>query len=107
MRFVGFIVLLAFGIAGLPVEGTAQSRFFTIEQNFDRPGYDFWNAPSGGAADCSFACQAENKCRAFTFVRPGRHDPFGRCFLKSAVPKAIRNNCCTSGVRRAAPRPID
>jgi hypothetical protein len=103
MRFVGFIVLLAFGIAGLPVEGTAQSRFFTIEQNFNRPGHDLRIAPAIGAADCSFACQAEQKCRVFTFVRPGRHDPFGRCFLKYAVPKAVRDNCCTSGVRKAVP----
>src|SRR5262245_15904364 len=107
MRLLVFIVLLVLAIGGLPGEGVAQSRFFTIEQNFDRPGSDFWNAPSGGAADCSFACQAENKCRDFTFVRPSRNDPFGRCYLKSAVPKAVRNNCCTSGVRKAAPGRID
>jgi hypothetical protein len=107
MRPSCFIVLLALAIGNLSGDAAAQSRLFTIEQNYDRPGRDFWSAPSGGAADCSFACQAENKCRAFTFVRPSRQDPFGRCFLKDAVPKAVRNVCCTSGVRKAAPRPID
>jgi len=103
MRPIALIMLLALAIGGLPGEAAAQSRFFTIEQNFNRPGHDLRIAPAIGAADCSFACQAEQKCLAFTFVRPGRHDPFGRCFLKYAVPKAVRDNCCTSGVRKAVP----
>ena len=57
--------------SGLPRHAAAQSRFFTFEQNIDRPGRDYSNAPSRGASDCSFACQAENRCRAWTYVRPG------------------------------------
>jgi hypothetical protein len=46
-------------------------------------------------------------CRAFTFVRPGVFGPTGVCFLKAPVPRRVRNNCCTSGVRQGAPVPID
>jgi PAN domain-containing protein len=107
MRSIYFIALLAPAIGALPQEAAGQSRFFTIERNIDRPGRDFRNTPAGSAADCSFACQAENQCRAYTFVKPSAQDPFGRCFLKNAVPKFVRNNCCSSGVRKAVPGPID
>ena len=107
MRAICFMTLLALIIFAQPGEAAAQSRFFTIERNIDRPGSDFSNTPAGSAADCSFACQAENQCRAFTFVKPSAQDPFGRCFLKKAVPKFVRNNCCSSGVRKAAPGRID
>ena len=93
--------------SGLPGHAAAQSRFFTFELNIDRPGRDYNNTPSRGASDCSFACQADNRCRAWTYVRPGVQGPSGRCWLKNAVPGAVRNNCCTSGVRKGAPRPID
>jgi len=107
MRSICFIVLVTLAIGAQPQEAAAQSRFFTIERNIDRPGHDFSNTPAGSAADCSFACQAEKQCRAFTFVKPNARDPFGRCFLKNAVPKFVRDNCCSSGVRKAPPGRID
>ncbi len=107
MRSIYFMALLALAIGVLPGVAAAQSRFFTIERNIDRPGSDFRNTPAGSAADCSFACQAENQCRAFTFVKPNARDPFGRCFLKKAVPKFVRDNCCSSGVRKAASGRVD
>jgi PAN domain len=106
MRLIGLVGLLAVGIGAAPRDAAAQSRFFTIERNIDRPGHELRTVPAVAAADCSFACQAENKCRAFTFVRPGAHDPFGRCFLKDGIPPAIRDNCCTSGIRKQPRRPI-
>jgi hypothetical protein len=102
-----FVLLVLALAANPPTRAAAQSRFFTFERNVDRPGLDFRNAPSSGASDCSFKCQLENQCRAFTFVRPGVQGPSGRCFLKRAVPVASRNRCCTSGVRRGAPVIID
>ena len=107
MRLFCFMTLLVLAIGALPGVAAAQSRFFTIERNIDRPGRDFRSTPAGSAADCSFACQAENQCRAFTFVKPSARDPFGRCFLKNAVPKFVRDNCCSSGVRKAVPGRID
>jgi PAN domain len=106
MRLIGLVGLLAVAIGAVPRDAAAQSRFFTIERNIDRPGHELRTVPAVAAADCSFACQAENKCRAFTFVRRGAHDPFGRCFLKDGIPPAIRDNCCTSGIRKQPRRPI-
>ena len=108
VRSTNLFVLLGLAIASsLPGYAAAQSRFFTFEKNIDRPGRDYSHAPSRGASDCSFACQAENRCRAWTYVRPGIQGPSGRCWLKSAVPGAVRNSCCTSGVRKGAAKPID
>jgi PAN domain len=109
MRFLCLLACLGLAAASaLPAPAAAQSRFFTFERNIDRPGRDIMpGAPSPDAAACSFACQASNQCRAFTFVRPGIQGPFGMCWLKNAVPRAVRNTCCTSGVRRGAPVRID
>jgi len=105
VRVMALLVLAL--AANPPSRAAAQSRFFTFERNIDRPGLDFRNVPSPGASDCSFTCQLENQCRAWTFVRPGVQGPSGRCFLKRAVPVASRNRCCTSGIRKGAPVIID
>ena len=102
-----FVLLILALAANPPNRAAAQSRFFTFERNIDRPGLDFRNVPSPGASDCSFTCQLENQCRAWTFVRPGVQGPSGRCFLKRAVPVASRNRCCTSGIRKGASVIID
>jgi PAN domain len=108
MRSVPLPTLLGFMIGlTLPDLALAQSRFFTFERNTDRPGLDYKNAPSRGASDCSFACQLENRCRAWTYVRPGIQGPSGRCWFKSSAPRAVSNSCCTSGVRKQGPKPID
>jgi len=114
-RFSTALVVTAFSLLALLLltfatslsnHAMAQSRFFTFERNTDRPGLDFSNTPSQGATECSFACQLENQCRAWTFVRPGVQGPSGRCFLKNAVPQARRDRCCTSGFRTAHPSPL-
>jgi hypothetical protein len=108
LRRIFFISLTAL-VVGSSLSGhvIAQSKFFTVERNIDRPGRDYSNAPSPGASQCSFSCQAENRCRAWTFVRPGIQGSAGRCWLKDSVPAAVRNNCCTSGVRKGRAVPID
>lgn len=84
-------------------DAMAQSRFFTFERNTNLPGQDYRSVPSEGATDCSFVCQAENRCRAWTYVKRGRQGPSGVCWLKGAVPGRQGNDCCTSGVRTSAP----
>ncbi len=49
---------------------------------------------------CQDACRSDAKCAAWTFVNPGVQGPQARCWLKSRVPQASRNECCTSGVER-------
>ncbi len=108
MRRIFFMATLILGMGlSLTYDASAQSRFFTFERGVDRPGLDYKNIASPGAAQCSFSCQAENQCRAWTYVRPGIQGPSGRCWLKTAVPRASRNSCCTSGVRTSRAVPID
>jgi hypothetical protein len=108
MRFIYPLLLLGLVIgSALSDHALAQSRYFTFDRSIDRPGLDYSNAPSQGASDCSFACQTENQCRAWAYVRPGIQGPSGRCWLKNAVPRAVRNTCCTSGVRKGRSIPLD
>jgi hypothetical protein len=102
-----FFLLALLVLTFVSGDAVAQSRFLTFERNVDRPGFDYSNTPSLGAEDCSFACQLENRCRAFTFVRPGVQGPSARCYLKTAVPRARRSACCTSGFRKAPAGRID
>ena len=80
----------------------AQSSFFGFERNIDLLGRDYRNAPSQGAADCSSICQAEDQCRAWTYVLST-----GRCWLKDATPKRVYNTCCISGIKKGAPGQSD
>ena len=108
MRLIFFMATLILGIdLSFTFGASAQSRFFTFERGVDRPGRDYKNIASPGAAQCSFSCQAENQCRAWTYVRPGIQGPSGRCWLKTTVPQANRNGCCTSGKRTSGAVPID
>jgi len=52
--------------------------------------------PSGQA--CKAACEADSRCRAWTYVRPGYHGPNARCYLKERVRTPRRKPCCISGV---------
>ena len=84
------------------VSGVKQVSAGSFEQNRDRPGMDYKNfdLPSAaGPAVCQSACNAEGQCRAWTFVKPGIQGPNPRCWLKTGVPTAKINNCCTSGVK--------
>jgi hypothetical protein len=104
MRIVALTLCLVIGPAfAAPTPAAAQSKFFTFERNTDRPGRDYSNTASAGATECSFACQAENRCRAWTYVKRGIQGPSGRCFLKDPAPPARANNCCTSGLRKGSP----
>jgi hypothetical protein len=40
MRLIGLVGLLAVAIGAAPRDAAAQSRFFTIERNIDRPGHE-------------------------------------------------------------------
>src|SRR6266566_109117 len=71
---------------------------------FDRPGGDYRNFeiptdPVGRA--CGAACQADARCRAWTYSRPGYYGGHAaRCFLKDRVTLPRHEPCCISGVVR-------
>jgi hypothetical protein len=68
--------------------------------NIDRPGGDYKNFDLNGEypSDCRDACSKDQKCQAWTYVRPGVQGPKARCWLKASVPPARPNNCCISDV---------
>jgi hypothetical protein len=74
-----------------------------IEFSIDRFGGDYRNldvpTESDGAA-CKAACEADNKCRAWTYVRPGYIGPAARCYLKDNITRPRQKPCCISGVVR-------
>lgn len=68
-----------------------------------RPGGDYHNFDLAGTdpQECRAACDADGRCRSWTFVRPGFQNEHARCWLKSTVPAPVRDNCCTSGAKGA------
>lgn len=90
-------------ISGVRGSAVMESRTGDLEYAIDRFGGDYRNIelpsdPSGKA--CAEACQADPKCRAFTYVRPGYIGPNARCFLKNRITKPRGKPCCISGVVR-------
>lgn len=77
----------------------------SFEYAIDRYGGDYRNFelssdPSGVA--CKSACEGENRCRTWTYVRPGYLFPgsAARCYLKDRITPPRRKPCCISGVLR-------
>ena len=52
------------------------------------------------APPCKAVCEAENKCRAWTYVRPGYIGASARCYLKDKITRPRHKPCCISGVMR-------
>lgn len=74
-----------------------------IEFSIDRTGGDYRSVevkddPTG--AVCGATCEAEQKCRAWTYVRPGYLGASARCFLKERITRPRHKPCCVSGVVR-------
>lgn len=47
---------------------------------------------------CKTACEKDDQCKAWTYVKPEKEGASAHCWLKNAVPDKSRNNCCISGV---------
>ena len=90
-------------VAGIKGGALGETRPGPVETGIDRFGGDYrhFDFPSNpDAAACNKACEDENRCRAWTYVRPGYHGAAGRCFLKDRVTPPRRKPCCISGVVR-------
>lgn len=74
-----------------------------MEYNIDRKGLDYrsfeLNQPD--AKLCQSTCNGDNRCKAWTYVKPGIQSNKAMCWLKDRVPQAHSNSCCTSGVKGA------
>ncbi|MFN3655735.1 MAG: PAN domain-containing protein [Pseudolabrys sp.] len=90
-------------VSGVRGAGVIEPRRPEIEYSIDRQGGDlryFEVPPDATGAACQAACEADNRCRAWTYVRPGYIAPFARCYLKDRITRPRQKPCCISGVVR-------
>jgi hypothetical protein len=90
-------------VSGVRGAGVVELLNSKVEMSTDRPGGDYKNftlpsSPNGDA--CKAACDADDKCRAWTYARPGYAGPSARCFLKSQIKPPRRGPGSISGVVR-------
>jgi PAN domain len=92
---------IGFFLCVLPIAAMAKPF---LEDNVSRWGADYrrFNIASGGAEDCAEACAKDDRCRAWSYVKPGVSGPKALCRLKSAVPQAMADPCCVSGIAAGA-----
>ncbi len=90
-------------VSGVRGAGVLEPRNGAVETSIDRAGGDYRNfdLKSGADADeCKAACTADNKCRAWTYARPGYVGRAAHCFLKKDIKPPRRKAGFTSGVVR-------
>lgn len=90
-------------VSGVRGAGVIEPQAGAIEYSIDRFGGDYrWfeTAPDAKGKACAEACQSEQRCRAWTYRRPGYGAASARCFLKDAIKPPRRRPCCISGVVR-------
>lgn len=90
-------------VSGVKGAAVLERQSGQIEFSIDRTGGDFKSIevktdPNG--AVCAQACESEQKCRAWTYVRPGYLGTSARCFLKERITRPRHKPCCVSGVVR-------
>jgi hypothetical protein len=90
-------------VSGVRGTGVIEPRTGVIEFGIDRFGGDYRQFESVSDATgktCQAACEADERCRAWTYVRPGYVGSSALCYLKSQITRPVRKPCCISGVVR-------
>jgi hypothetical protein len=90
-------------VSGIRGAALLEPKAGPTEFSIDRMGGDFRSfdiAADPTAASCAKACEADGRCRAFTYVRPGYSGASARCYLKDRITRPRRKPCCISGVIR-------
>jgi hypothetical protein len=90
-------------VSGVRGAGVIERRNSNIETSIDRFGGDYrsfgMTTDASGEA-CRIACEGDQKCRAWTYARPGYAGRGARCFLKSTITPPRRRPGLISGVVR-------
>jgi hypothetical protein len=90
-------------ISSVKGAGVMEPRSGATEFSIDRAGGDyksFETPPDATGKPCREACEAEQRCRTWTYMRPGYDGPPARCFLKDRLTRPRHTPCCLSGVLR-------
>lgn len=80
-----------------------------MEVNVERIGSDYALFKVDSIAHCQRNCLRESRCKAWTYIRPGKSAYYlsqrrndvsstATCLLKDAVPESSASDCCISGV---------
>src|SRR5471030_3017309 len=75
-------------VSGVRGAGVVEPRNGAIETSIDRFGGDYRNfelKSDDGDEACKAACAGDNKCRAWTYARPGYVGREAHCFLKKDI----------------------
>lgn len=90
-------------VSGVRGAGVVEQRTGAVEMSTDRFGGDYRSfemKASDKDEACRAACVGDNKCRAWTYARPGYLGREPRCFLKNQIKPPRRKPGFTSGVVR-------
>ena len=90
-------------VSGVRGAGVIEPRLGEMEFSIDRAGGDyrsFDTAPNAGSKACAAACMGDNRCRAWSYRRPGYGIAVARCYLKDKIKPPHHRPCCISGVVR-------
>jgi PAN domain len=90
-------------ISGVRGAGVVEPRNGAVETSIDRLGGDYRNFElkgDDGDDACKAACTGDNKCRAWTYARPGYAGKEAHCFLKKDIKPPRRKPGFISGVVR-------
>ncbi len=90
-------------VSGVRGAGVIEPRGNGQEFGIDRAGGDYrtFDTPADATGSaCEAACKNDNRCRAWTYLRPGYGPASARCHLKSRVTTPRPRPCCISGVVR-------
>lgn len=90
-------------VSGVRGAALLEPKTGPVEFSIDRLGGDYRSfdiAADPSGASCAKACQADGRCRAFTYSRPGYGSASARCYLKDRITRPRRKPCCISGVVR-------
>jgi len=94
--------LLACVGMSVPTASATQGLWGDLETDVNRLGNDYKviDLPSADPDLCRAACDDDQKCKSFTFVKPGLQGPTARCWLKDQIAAArLNEGCCVSGVK--------
>ncbi len=87
---------------------SAANKLSKLQQT-DLPGGDYRNIylSTADSSICAAVCGADNRCQAYTYVKPAEQGNKAKCWLKDKLPAPVASDCCTSGVLngKALPKP--
>ena len=87
-----------------PKVSTHNRRRMTMEYEINRWGQDYrgFNLKTPDPDLCQAACEQEQRCKAWTFVKPDVQSSPAGCWLKEDIAQASPNTRCISGVKHEA-----